>query len=330
MPFVMPALSKVIYMLRKKFFTAGKHSDPVTRETQSLYRRRDFGLVRVQDLTRTCNACPVGAIPVHLNGGHGTASDIEETHGGDSKTEKERGFEEVERRRGAEEAEEKKREVGEKTTTATRAYTNPRSRESANREPNGKPLTDSKVRRQSGRFSCLRNPELFGRVFQSAFANTLLARSAISSLTDTTTVSKCLREFDSTAEIESDRFARETIRLPDLARTTGLATAVNVGFPTLCCVDRTTPRENQPPVPLSSETKGNARSSLIRTIDLLRREYCDCGGFTGVARSREEGDYPTDRREPFSCAPPSRATRVIAIPMSFSRTKDNFCLAFRK
>ncbi|KYQ59182.1 hypothetical protein ALC60_01768 [Trachymyrmex zeteki] len=68
----------------------------------------------------------------------------------------------------------------EKTAAATRAYTNPRSRESANQEPNGEPLTDSKVCRQSGRFSCLRTLELFGRVFQNfsshnAFANTFFA-----------------------------------------------------------------------------------------------------------------------------------------------------------
>ncbi|KYN03976.1 hypothetical protein ALC62_04740 [Cyphomyrmex costatus] len=76
-------------------------------------------------------------------------------------------------------------------------------------------------------------------------------------------------EFGSTENrIES---IRETIHSSNVTRT-GLATAVNVGFPTLCCVDRTTPRENQPPVYLFAETKGNARSSLIQTIDLLRRK----------------------------------------------------------
>lgn len=51
----------------------------------------------------------------------------------------------------------------EKTTTATRAYKSAKPRVG---EPRIEPLTDSKVRRQSGRFSCLRTPELFGRVLQ--------------------------------------------------------------------------------------------------------------------------------------------------------------------
>ena len=127
---------------------------------------------------------------------HDTVSDTEETYRGD-KTEKEK--ERVLRRwrSGGRGGEEKGGRVGanegapcaacilyrEKTTAATRVYTNPRSRESANQEPNGEPLTDSKVRRQSGRFSCLRTPELFGRVFQNfssrnAFANTFFARDS--------------------------------------------------------------------------------------------------------------------------------------------------------
>lgn len=64
-------------------------------------RRRDFGLVRVQNLRRTCIRALWG-LPVHLNGDTARPvtqkRHIEET-AKPGKREKERGFEEVERRR---------------------------------------------------------------------------------------------------------------------------------------------------------------------------------------------------------------------------------------
>lgn len=126
------------------------------------------------------------------------------------------------------------------------------------------------------------------------------------------------REFDSTGDrIRSIR----RIHSSDVTWT-GLATAVNVKFPTLCCVNRTTPRENQPPVSLSTETKGNARSSLIRTIDLLRREYSDGGDSWGCWRIR--GRFFANCGELFVWH--HRAPRAWSLPMSFmsfKRTKDN-------
>lgn len=74
----------------------------------------------------------------------------------------------------------------------------------------------------------------------------------------------------SSIDRRSNRFENSRRRV---ARTAGVATAVNVDVPIYRYINRNRPG-NRPLVPLFIETKGSAKSSLIRTIDLLRRKYC--------------------------------------------------------
>lgn len=200
----------------------------------------------------------------------GTTCSLDDTASDTEETERERGFEEVERGK-------RRRWIGrwgrskqsrivylvyrEKTTTATRAYESVKPRVG---ELRTEPFVDSKVRRQSSRFSCLRTPELFGRVLQRQIfiLRRVLANTRDLSLIDTRTHRSARKRI----RLAQDRI---DLKILHVARTT----AVNVEVPIYRYVDRTTRRGNQPPVSLFTETKGSARSSLIRTIDLLRREY---------------------------------------------------------
>lgn len=61
------ALSKVIYMLRKKFSIAEKHSDLVTHETQLFYRSRAFVFLLVKVWPMLFNFSLIRAFPFFLN-----------------------------------------------------------------------------------------------------------------------------------------------------------------------------------------------------------------------------------------------------------------------
>lgn len=202
----------------------------------------------------------------------------------------------------------------EKTTTATRAYESAKPRVG---EPRTEPLTDSKVRRQSGRFSCLRTPELFGRVLQRQIfiLRRVLANTRDSFLIHPHTHRKVKVHGKKIRSIED----RIDLKILDVARTAGVATgAVNVEVPVYRYVNKTnSSREPNTCLPLFTETKGSARSSLIRTIDLLRREY---RGEKSMGLLTKRVVYCQPRLvEPFVCI-----TRMVATNESyFSQTRNN-------
>lgn len=149
------------------------------------------------------------------------------------------------------------------------ARTNPRSRESANREPNRSPIPKS-AGSQAG--SVVSEPpncsDAFSRgIFSSydAYSRTRAIRLWYTYAPKGQSARKKIRSIE-------DRIG---LKILDVARTAGVVTAaVNVEVPIYRYVDRTnSSREPTTCLPLFTETKGSARSSL-RTIDLLRREYC--------------------------------------------------------